>query len=216
MRKTLLATTALAAAGAFAAGPVLAADMLSVGVSGSMEQWIGASSVDKTDNDGRDANGAAFKRSVKDGVQQVSDSEFHIKGKLEADNGLTFSVKIEVEGNSRNTGKHDGGADHSHSTSPIDESQLTVSGAFGQIVLGAEDNAQTLTHHGVRSTGAVGINCGDAAKWVDGIDDCSPDGFGTSGHGFGDKNAISYYSPRVSGVQFGTTYIPKGVNLVWR
>ena len=208
MRKTLLATTALAAAGAFAAGPVLAADMLSVGVSGSMEQWIGASSVDKTDNDGRDANGAALKRSVKDGVQQVSDSEFHIKGKLEADNGLTFSVKIEVEGNSRNTGKHDGGADHNHSTSPIDESQLTVSGAFGQIVLGAEDNAQTLTHHGVRSTGAVGINCGDAAKWVDGIDDCSPDGFGTSGHGFGDKNAISYYSPRVSGVQFGATYIP--------
>ncbi len=196
MRKALLATASGAAL--LAAGPALAADMFSVGVSGSMEQWIGAVGVDKTDNDGRKADGTALTGGsdlgAKDGVLQISDSEFNIKAELEADNGMTFSVKIEVEGNS--------GSGH------IDESQATVSGEFGQVVLGAEDNAQTLTHHGVRSTGAVGINCGDAAKWVDGIDDCSPDGFGTAGHGHGDKNQISYFSPRISGVQFGATYIP--------
>ncbi len=187
MRKTLLATTALAAAGAFAAGPVLAADMLSVGVSGYMEQWVGVVGVDKTEN-GKGVE-------VGDGVAQQSDTEIFFRGRLEADNGLTFSVKVELEGNTQ-------------AASQIDESQLTVRGTFGEIVLGAEDNAQTLTHHGVRSAGAVGINCGDAQKWVAGIDECSPDGFGTSGHGFGDRNQISYFSPRVSGVQFGVTYIP--------
>ncbi len=187
MRKTLLATTALAAAGAFAAGPVLAADMLSVGVSGYMEQWVGVVGVDKTEN-GKGVE-------VGDGVAQQSDTEIFFRGRLEADNGLTFSVKVELEGNTQ-------------AASQIDESQLTVRGAFGEIVMGAEDNAQTLTHHGVRSAGSVGINCGDAQKWVDGIKECSPAGFGTSGHGFGDRNQISYFSPRVSGVQFGMTYIP--------
>ena len=47
MRKTLLATSALACAGAMAVAPASAADMLSVGVHGYMEQWVGF-----TDSDG--------------------------------------------------------------------------------------------------------------------------------------------------------------------
>ena len=195
MRKTLLATTAVAAAGAFAAGPALSADMLSVGVGGYMQQWFGAASVDDSDND------------IEGGIAQQSDSEIHFKGKLEADNGLTFSVKVELEGNSRNTGNRDGTGSHNHSTSYIDESQLTVSGAFGQIVLGAEDPASTLTHHGNKDVG-VTLNCGDSHKWIQDDTGCSHDGFGTAGHGHGDRNSISYYSPRMNGVQFGATYIP--------
>ena len=56
MRKTLLATTALAAAGAFAAGPALSDDMpkkVSVGISGFMEQWVGGSSLDGTRHERR-------------------------------------------------------------------------------------------------------------------------------------------------------------------
>ncbi len=194
MRKTLLATTALAAAGAFAAGPVLAADMLSVGVGGYMEQWFGGTSVDATDAKGASTN-------INDGAAQQSDSEIHFKGKLEADNGLTFSIKVELEGNNSTdaTGDQWGTA--------IDESQLTVSGEFGQLVLGAEDSASVLTHHNVRSAGAVGLNCGDVGNWVPGMSGCGG-GLETSGHQFGDRNQISYFSPRVSGVQFGASYIP--------
>ena len=186
MRKTLLATTALAAAGAFAAGPVLAADMMSLGVGGYMEQWFGMSSVDATDKDGK-ATG------VEGGVAQQSDSEIHFKGKLESDNGLTFSVKVELEGNTHG--------------SQIDESQVTVSGSFGAITLGAEDGASVLTHHGVRDAG-ISITCGDMANWINGLKGCGPGGFGTAGHGLGDKNNITYFSPRMAGVQFGATYIP--------
>ena len=181
----LLATTALAAAGAFATVPAQAADMLSVGLGGYMEQWVGMADVSGTDKAGKAT-------AVEGGVAQQSDSEFNVTGKLEADNGLTFSVKIEVEGNG------DGN---------IDESQATVSGAFGRIVLGAEDPASTLTHHGVRDVG-IGISCGDVAAWINGLGSCSSSGFGTAGHGHGDKNQISYYSPRMAGVQFGATYIP--------
>ena len=184
MRKTLLATTALAAAGAFAAGPVLAADMLSVGVGGYMEQWFGGTSIDGTDAKGNE---------IPDGAAQQSDSEINFRGKLEADNGLTFSVKVELEGNS--------------TANQIDESQLTVGGEFGQLVLGAEDSASVLTHHNVRSAGAVGLNCGDVGNWVPGMSGCGG-GLETSGHQFGDRNQISYFSPRVSGVQFGASYIP--------
>ena len=158
--------------------------MLSVGLSGYMEQWVGMASVD-----GMDADGNA----IEGGVAQHSDAEFALKGKLEADNGLTFSVKIEVEGNTH--------------ASQIDESQLTVAGSFGQITLGAEDGASVLTHHAVRDAG-IGISCGDLGSWINNIKGCGPGGFGTAGHGLGDKNQISYFSPRMAGVQFGATYIP--------
>ncbi|MYE02340.1 MAG: porin, partial [Alphaproteobacteria bacterium] len=111
----------------------------------------------------------------------------------EADNGLTVSVKVEIEGNTH--------------ASPVDESQLTVSGEFGAITLGAEDGASVLTHHGVRDAG-FGMLCGDFGSWINGIKGCGPGGMGTAGHGLGDKNNITYFSPRINGVHFGVTYIP--------
>ena len=181
-RPVLLTGTALAFAGVMAAGPASAADKMSIGVHGYMQQWFGMSDVDDPSNPTHEG-----------GVAQHSDSEIWFKGKLEADNGLTFSVKVEIEGNTH--------------SSPVDESQATVSGEFGAITLGAEDGASVLTHHGVRDVG-VGILCGDVGAWIDGIDGCSTNGLGTAGHGLGDKNNVTYFSPRVNGVQFGATYIP--------
>ena len=192
MRNFLMATTAFALAGGLAAAPAAAADMLSIGVGGYMQQWFGMSSVDDT------------AKTVKDGTAQQSDSEIFFKGKLESDSGLTFSVKVELEGNSNDV---DTASGDKKSTGAIDESQLTVSGAFGKVTLGAEDPASTLTHHGSLDVG-VTLNCGDTHKWIGGLAGCSHNGFGTYGHGHGDKNSISYYTPRVSGVQFGATYIP--------
>ncbi len=189
MRKSLLATTALTAAGAFAAVPAGAADKMSVGVSGYMQQWFGMSDVSDSANPMKEG-----------GVAQQSDSEFAVKGRLEADNGLTFSIKIEVEGNNFNpTGKK--------TTNAIDESQATVRGSFGEITLGAEDPAAAIMHYGNQDVG-VTMNCGDVGKWINGVGGCSNTGLGTAGWGLGDRNQISYYTPRLAGVQFGATYIP--------
>ncbi|MYB75918.1 MAG: porin, partial [Chloroflexi bacterium] len=177
---------------AFVTSPAMAADMLSVGVGGYMQQWFGMSSVDDT----------SMKKDemVNDGIAQQSDSEIFFRGKLESDSGLTFSVKVELEANS-------GKAADGKNTGVIDESQLTIGGEFGKITLGAEDPASTLTHHGGLDVG-ISLNCGDTHKWVGGLAGCSHNGFGTYGHGHGDKNQIMYFSPRVSGVQFGLSYIP--------
>ena len=175
MRNALLATASLA----FVSSPALAADKMSVGVSGYMQQWFGMADLDTKDskNDG--------------GFAQQSDSEFFITGKLESDSGLTFGVKIEVEGNGS------GG---------IDESVASIGGSFGKINIGAEDNAQTLTHVGVQDVG-VGLNCGDVGAWIDGVAGCG-NGLETTGHQHGDKKGLTYFTPRMSGVQLAASYIP--------
>lgn len=185
MRKTLLATSALALAGAIAAGPVSAADMpkkLTVGVGGYMQQWVAI-----TDLDNAAGNG---------GVTQYSDSEIFFRGKLEADSGLSFSVKVEFEGNTH--------------ADVVDESQATVSGSFGSITLGSEDHVAALMHYGNQDVG-VGLACGDVGiiKGITGCATSSGKGLGTSGWIIGgDAQKISYLTPRMNGVQFGASYIP--------
>ncbi len=183
MRKALLATSALAFAGAVATAPASAADMLSVGVGGYMEQWVGFTDISDSADPSREG-----------GVAQWSDSEIFFRGKLEADNGLTFSVKVELEGNT--------------SGDTIDESQLTVGGSFGQIVLGTEDHPAALMHYGNQDVG-VGY-CGDVG-WT-GVTGCSRNGamgLGTNGWIVGgDEQKIAYYTPRMNGIQFGAAYIP--------
>lgn len=172
-RKALMATSALACVGALAVGPASAADMLSVGVHGYMEQWVGMADVDGATNEGA--------------IEVKSDTEIFIKGSIEADNGLTFSIDVQLEG-TNNAGNY------------IDESSLKVAGDFGEIRLGSEDRATTLMHYGATDVG-VGFTAGDFPWWF---------GFGainTYGS-FSDIPRLVYLTPRMEGVQFGLSYTP--------
>ena len=64
MKKVLLGTTALVAAGMIASSPALSAEKLSVKVGGYMEQWMGYASVD--DNAGRDVDGFERQRGLEE------------------------------------------------------------------------------------------------------------------------------------------------------
>ena len=178
MGNALLATAAMA----FVAGPALAADekeepTWSVGVAGYMQQWVGVSDFDAVyDKDGKNP---------KEGVSDVqSDSEFYINAKIEADNGLTFKGHIQVEGNGPGN---------------IDESYVSVSGGFGDLRLGAEDDVHSSMHFGEQDVG-VTIAAGDVNKWI-------PVGssFNTAGWK-ADRKGISFYSPRMEGVQVGAAW----------
>jgi len=133
------------------------------------------------------------------GISQYNDSEIFFRGSLEADNGLTFSVKVEFEG----------------FTHPdvVDESQVTVRGSFGEVVLGSEDDPATLMHYTVQDVG-VGLACGDPS-FIAGVTSCARSGnkgLGTAGHLIGgDSQKIAYYTPRMAGVQFGVSYSPESV-----
>ena len=187
MRKTLLATTALAAAGAFAAGPVLAADMMSVGVGGYMQQWIGVADRGDEGSEG--------------GVDTQADSEIHFKGSLESDNGLTFTVHVELEGNNEQGVGH--AATNPQDDTEIDESFVRISSEFGQLEIGQRDHGMVRMHYGIKDAG-VGLNAGDTQKWIPGTY------LETSGHVYagGDDLKLNYFTPRMNGLQVGFSYAP--------
>ncbi len=139
MRNFLIATSALAFAGGMATGPASAADMMSVGVGGYMQQWFGYAN---RDDDGAEGGWAVH-----------SDSEIFFKGSLESDMGLKYTVHVELEG--------DGGE------TAMDESYVRVSGEFGQIEFGSRDHAMVRMHAGISDVG-IGLTSGDTQAWIPG------------------------------------------------
>ena len=136
---TTAAAGALACAGFTVAGPASAADMMSVGVGGYMQQWFGYADRSDPDADG--------------GFAVQSDSEIFFKGSLESDMGLKYTVHVELEG--------DGGE------TAMDESYVRVSGEFGQIEFGFRDHAMVRMHSGIKDVG-IGITSGDTQAWIPG------------------------------------------------
>jgi predicted porin len=180
MKKSLLATTALAALGAVAVASPASAKF-EVGVSGYMEQWFGYS-----DNTDSVHNSDVF--------DQFSDSEFFIGFKQTLDNGLTIGGEIQVEG-------------QQGSAEPIDEQYIFINGSFGRLELGTDNGAGYRMHYGVMSNG-IGIDESDADEWVAGaVGALSVTSQTTSIDG--DENKITYFSPRVNGFQIGASFMPE-------
>ncbi|HEY9567904.1 MAG TPA: porin [Thalassobaculum sp.] len=191
MKKVLLGTSALVAAGMMASTPVLAAEKISVRVGGYMEQWFGYSSVD--DRAGRDL----------DGFNHTSDSEIHFVGSTTLDNGIEFGVNVQLEANS-------------NSGDQIDESYLYAQGSFGEINLGDENSAMYKMHYSPTDYG-ITLNTGDQGDWagLSGSGLTSAGFFrGTLGSTYvepqqaNDTAKLTYYTPRFGGFQFGASYAP--------
>lgn len=208
MRKVLLGTTAMVAAGMLASAPsAIAAEKLKLGVSGYMEQWFGYSAQDGVS--GQDFSG----------FNQIMDAEVFFKGSTELDNGLTVGVDVQLEGNT--------GGDQ------IDESYMWINGSFGQFILGSENTAQYKMGYGPSDFG-IGLISGDQPSWVTPLADDTPtmdakgnevknkinltgkgywrNPMGSSSWvevlGMNDTQGVSYYTPRFQGVQIGLTYTP--------
>ena len=191
MKKVLLGTTAIVAAGMIASSPASAAEKISAKVGGYMEQWIGYSLVD--DGTTRDVDGFDIK----------SDSEIHFTGSTTLDNGIEFGVNVQLEANS-------------NSGDQIDESYLIVKGSFGEINLGSENSAMYKMHYAPTDYG-IGLNTGDQIDWAA----VSGSGITTSGYfrnPYGstyvepgqanDSEKLTYYTPRFGGFQIGLSYSP--------
>ncbi|WP_028466203.1 porin [Nisaea denitrificans] len=190
MKKILLGTTAIVAAGMIAAPSVDAAEKLKVSVGGYMEQWFGYTTAD-------DQSSADYQ-----GFANVSDAEIHFKGMTTLDNGISVGVNVQLEANS-NPGDQ------------IDESYLIVKGNFGEINLGSENSALYKMNYGPSDYG-IGINSGDQTAWVPNSIGASG-GFFRSPFGStnvepnrtNDSEKLTYYTPRVEGFQLGVSYIPE-------
>jgi predicted porin len=192
MKKVLLGTTAIVAAGMIASSPASAAEKISAKVGGYMEQWIGYASVDQSGS-ARDVDGFDIK----------SDSEIHFTGSTTLDNGIEFGVNVQLEANS-------------NSGDQIDESYLIVKGSFGEINLGSENSAMYKMHYAPTDYG-ISLNSGDQIDWAA----VSGSGISTGGYfrnPYGstyvepgqanDSEKLTYYTPRFGGFQLGVSYSP--------
>jgi len=191
MKKVLLGTTAIVAAGMIASSPASAAEKISAKVGGYMEQWIGYASVDDAAN--RDVDGFDIK----------SDSEIHFTGSTTLDNGIEFGVNVQLEANS-------------NSGDQIDESYMIVKGSFGEINLGSENSAMYKMHYAPTDYG-ITLNSGDQIDWAA----VSGSGISTGGYfrnpygstyiepaANNDAEKLTYYTPRFGGFQLGVSYSP--------
>jgi len=188
MKKSLLATTALAALGAVAvAGPATAAEKIKVSVGGYMEQWFGYA--DSKNNVQADA----------DGFDQQSDGEIFFKGSTTLDNGIKVGINVQLEGQSEDQFNRNGG-------DQIDEQFAYIEGSFGRVIIGSENAATYLMHYGIPSHGA-GIDSGDVSSWIANVDFTAHT---TNGRGpDNDAEKITYFTPRFSGFQLGASYTPE-------
>ena len=226
MKKQLLGSTALVAAGMLAAAGSASAQQPTPGkitlqLGGYMTQMFGWSgNHDQTQpKNGTGANinnnGSFVPWS------QQSDAEFYLLGKTTLDNGITVGVNIEME-----IVGSPGQA--------VDEQWLFVEGSFGQVRMGMEDQpswlmAYTAPDAGLGLTygwasysfvpnpmttmaasnraGASTVQTADNTRQVVGGYD-GPMNSTRMRMEDDDSNKIIYYTPRIEGFQFGVSYAP--------
>jgi outer membrane protein OmpU len=185
LKKHLLTTTALAAAGMLAAtGAYAQAKKPTLSLGGWGEGIVVIANEDDS-------------TTQKVGVDVQHEAEIHFKGSATLDNGIKIATRVELEGNVS-------------SGDQIDESYVTVTGSFGQIRLGADDNAPAAVLDGYGS-GATGV-----ANHI--VKDSNDVATRPSGHEAnfnvreisytGDAEKITYFTPRISGFRAGFSWEP--------
>ena len=208
MRKQLMAGTALVAAAMLVAGGAAAQDKkmmkLLITVNGSGDYVVGGVLNEEQKRGGVDAANDTSALDVR------VDAEVHFNGRAQTDNGLKFHMRVELEGQ-----------DSTHpfsSTDEIDEYFLSVSGSFGQIILGGTGGAPVKMLTGLTGSWATGVGESltyNSNSWV-------PSATGGGGKVFHtinnarfqdhDADKVTYISPKFAGLQVGVSYSPDNAN----
>ena len=234
MRKHLMAGTALAAATMLVAGGAVAADKKmmkpSISVNGYYDALVGAGLGDSREtkysytamrtptaadppvqNDVTDgfgfSDGVMVPMKMDDevdtpAVDQKTDAEIHFNGRATLDSGMKIHMRVELE--AQEQGSRAVAGDW------VDEYFLSVSGSFGQIILGGTGGAPVKMLTGLSGSWATGVGetlSFDSDDWVP----SAAGNFGVLQHSrldTGDGDKITYISPKLGGFQLGVSYVP--------
>ena len=135
-----------------------------------------------------------------------TDAEIHFNGRATLDSGMKIHARVELEGQNNHSASNAGG-------DPIDEYFLSVSGSFGQIILGGTGGAPVKMLTGLTGSWATGV--GETLNF----DDAWVPSAGGNHYGLqharldtGDAEKVTYISPKLGGFQVGVTYSPNRVN----
>jgi len=207
MKKQLLSTSALVAAGMIAASGTATAQTapasqpIQLTVGGFMQQSLQYADQDDRANGSGGAQATATSKVNKMNV--VNDNEIWFQGKTTLANGISVALRVELEANT--------------SADMIDESFASIEGAFGRIEIGSTDHAAMKTKIGAPDLANRGPGFSNQATML-GNTMATPqkssgaDGpFGSSWLRFMDNDSerISYYTPRFQGFQLGLSYTPE-------
>jgi hypothetical protein len=195
MKYFLYGTTALATAGLIAgvAGNASAAERIKIGVHGYHQQFLAAVDQNYKINKNQNANTSTNL------VTEKHNSEICFVGETTLDNGITFGVNVQLEGNT--------------SGDQIDESYLYVrSDSLGQLIMGDENNAGYLLHV-TAPDGGISLDSGDLTSdgmWQNPGLTLFNTAINTTNLRYQDNDSgkVSYISPRFAGVQLGVSFIP--------
>ena len=205
VKKQLMAGTALVAATMFIAGGAVAAEKKmmkpSISVNGYYEAVVGGI-LDEDLGAGASDTSALDVR---------TEGEIHFNGRATLDSGLKVHARVELEA----MDEHAAPPDRKGAGDPIDEYFISVSGSFGQIILGGTGGAPVKMLTGLSGSWAtsVGETFNFDNNWV-------PPAHFPPNHYYlqhsrldtGDIDKATYISPKFGGFQVGLTYAPSGHN----
>jgi predicted porin len=182
MKKILFGTTALLAAASFSAS-AQAADPIKLSVGGFMNYYMVAA-----DQDGDYAGNV-------NSFDVQGNSEIHFVGETTLDNGMTVGLQVELEA----------GSNH-NSDDTIDESFMYFSGKYGKVFLGSDDDASYKSQVLAPSVSVLGV-VGDGSDLVN-VLPYAVNQVLVGQNITGDENKVTYFTPRMYGLQAAVSYIP--------
>ena len=205
MNKLLLGTTAIVGASLVMAGGAYAAKP-KVKVNGGIKFEFGGSTQDLESFD--DSAGISSKGPTR-GYAFGTNSELHINVSGKTDAGMKWKARVEFETDANVAGSD---SDTKFTESAIDELWIRFSGSWGQIRLGNEDGAEDLMHisgeGAAKKAGAGGVDghWDDYVGWREVNSRFAHEP--TLTEDSSDATKITYFTPRVGGLQVGVSFTP--------
>jgi len=135
-------------------------------------------------------NSRSSNATAKDGTKFVSDSEMKFAFTNKTDSGLTIGYTVELE------------SDAGSAAAQIDESSISISGGFGQIILGENDSAGEDFGMGAKDIIAEEETPAVLSSSIGGNADIAVSD--------GDNNKIQYRLPAMGGLTLGASFADSG------
>ena len=208
MKKILVASTALVAAGMLTAGSASASEKIKLNLGGYSKWWVVGA---WQDGDYEAAMGAGNGNGSANNVDVKGENEVWFGGSTTLDNGLQVGIDMQLR-TGGTTDSSTSATTGSTNADTIDESYVWVSGGFGKVIIGTENNGTYLLH--VTAPDAAG-NWNEGGVMTGGLAIARPanvttlpGGNTTAINTDGDADKLTYVAPSFYGLTLGASYVP--------
>jgi outer membrane protein OmpU len=189
MKKILMSTSALVAAGMLVAAPASA--KVKIGVGGFMSMTAGF-----VDNDEsfEVAPNSGLGQTERDSYNLIMDSEVYFRGNTKLDNGTRVDVIIQMEADQAGNGV-------------IDESYMKLTGGFGDVRVGSTAFATAVLRNTAVYTGPYRLDTPDLNNFITVPTDVTVRRGNTAAQAGNDQVKVAYISPIFNGLRFGASWL---------